>query len=155
MHHAVQKGFTLIELMIVVAIVGILAAVAIPAYQDYTTKSKWASNLSDLEGVKTAIKTCLNASSMIEKREYVSHAPRNNPATAPSAAAPIGPKSPPPSNQGMAEKIISAEPGASAGTFGIGRAEAEKILNPINNVVAGIKIKKTTKSPHSRFFHTG
>lgn len=46
--------------MIVVAIIGILAAIAIPAYQDYTVRTKWASNVSDVEGVKTAIKNCLN-----------------------------------------------------------------------------------------------
>ena len=55
-----QAGFTLIELMIVVAIIGILAAVALPAYQDYTVKSKWAANLAEVEGIKTAIKTCMN-----------------------------------------------------------------------------------------------
>ena len=57
-----QKGFTLIELMIVIAIIGILAAIAIPAYQDYTIKAKWATNVSDIEGVKSAIKNCMSLS---------------------------------------------------------------------------------------------
>ena len=50
-----QKGFTLIELMIVVAIIGILAAVAIPAYQDYTVKSKVTEASNLVAGVKEAI----------------------------------------------------------------------------------------------------
>ncbi|RZO85107.1 MAG: prepilin-type N-terminal cleavage/methylation domain-containing protein [Oceanococcus sp.] len=50
-----QQGFTLIELMIVVAIIGILAAIAIPAYQDYTIRSQVSEGLSLAAGSKTAV----------------------------------------------------------------------------------------------------
>lgn len=51
----VQQGFTLIELMIVIAIIGILAAVALPAYQDYTTRAKLSEGITLASSAKTAV----------------------------------------------------------------------------------------------------
>jgi len=61
---AFQKGFTLIELMIVVAIIGILAALAIPAYQDYTVRSKVSEGLSLASSAKIAITDAFQSDDM-------------------------------------------------------------------------------------------
>jgi len=61
----VQRGFTLIELMIVVAIIGILAAVAIPAYQDYTAKAQASEAYTLLGGLKTPMADQASATGVV------------------------------------------------------------------------------------------
>lgn len=61
----VQKGFTLIELMIVIAIVGILAAVALPAYQNYTKRAQFTDVISSVVPIRNAIDVCVQTGTAI------------------------------------------------------------------------------------------
>ena len=66
----VQSGFTLIELMIVVAIIGILAAIAIPQYADYTQRTKLAGGIAGIVSYKTAVAMCFQENAILDDCDH-------------------------------------------------------------------------------------
>ncbi len=87
--HSAQRGFTLIELMIVVAIIGILAAVALPAYQDYTARAQASEGMTLLGGLKVPLAEALSNNTMdraCSTEDEVEADPANNVVGQPAGA---------------------------------------------------------------------
>ena len=104
-----KKGFTLIELLIVVVIIGILAAIAIPAFQKNVEKSKFAEALSMAQGYKTAVALCVNTLATLAGCDAGTNGIPALPGTMPTNVAALG--------TSVTNGVITIKATAAAGGF--------------------------------------
>lgn len=147
MKRQVQAGFTLIELMIVVAIIGILAAVALPAYQDYTVRAKVTEGLSLADSAKVAV-----------AENAANGAPFNSGWTAPAATKNVAKVEIDPTNGfititfdatvagGNYLRLVPIDGDAATGTLLTGTATASTV--PSTGSVAWVCMSATTVTPY-------
>ena len=129
----VQKGFTLIELMIVVAIIGILAAVAIPAYGDYTAKAKLSKVVGAADPIKLAIIDFVNNNGGLQNLPALADGVQTDWAT-------LGLATPPAHTTEVTSYVVNA---GAAGTPPTGGDIILTLANISNQVPAGTKVTFT------------